>query len=189
MIDDIEFMIVVGGGGEDGIEQRVYQWIQRARCGGATEEELAIMDRHGARALKATTYAEYREAMEPLLTIPDLGRYIGVPIELQAEDEWSPWPRDTDVFFDPIEVIEQTTIPVLAIFGEHDIQVDPRQGSEAYQAALERAGNPFFRVEVIPGVGHTLSPATADGCRVAGGSTSPRYLELLDEWIENLPPG
>lgn len=183
MTDNIAFMIVVSGGGEDSIEQQVYQWTQRARCGGATDEELAIMERHGSAALKATTYTEYRNAMEPILTIANVDRYVGVNIELADENEWSPWPRNIDAFFDPIQVIEQTTIPVLAIFGEHDTAVDPIQGAEAYQAALERAGNTLFRVEVIPDVGHTLTPSSADGCVTGGGGYAPRYLELIDEWI------
>lgn len=186
MTNDIAFMIVVSGGGEDSIEQGVYQWTQQARCRGASDEEIAIMDQHGAPALKAATYAEYRDAMDALLTIPDLNIYIGVAIEMQEEDDWGPWPRDIDAFFDPMEVIEHTTIPVLAIFGEHDTQVDPIQGAEAYQAALEQAGNTEFHVEVIPDVGHTLTPSRSDGCVRGGGGYTPRYLELIDEWIERL---
>ncbi|NNC93446.1 MAG: hypothetical protein HKN80_13235 [Acidimicrobiia bacterium] len=157
-----------------------YQWTQRARCAGASDEEIALMDEHGAPALKATTYAGYRSAMEPLLTIPSLSRYVGVTIELQPENEWNPWPRDIDAFFDPMTVIEQTTIPVLAIYGENDIQVDPAQGAAAYQAAL--AGNAESRVEVIPGVGHTLKPST-NGCALEGSGLPTRYEELIDEWI------
>jgi pimeloyl-ACP methyl ester carboxylesterase len=185
MTDDISFMIVVNGGGEDSIEQMVYGWMQRARCAGASDEELALMDEHGAPALKAKTYAEYRQAMEPLLTIPSLGRYVGVTIELQAEEDWAPWPREIDSFFDPIEVIETTTIPVLAIFGAQDIQVDPVQGADAYRAALERAGNTGSIVAVIPDVGHTLLPST-NGCATQGSGLPDRYGELIDEWIGRL---
>ena len=186
MTDDVSFMIVVSGGGEDSIEQMVYRWERNAACSGASDEQLALMQKHGVPALKATTYAEYRAAMEVLLTIPDLDRYVEAHIELAEEDEWAPWPRDIDAFFDPIQVIEQTAIPVLAIFGEHDTAVDPIQGSEAYQAALEQAGNTMFHVEVIPGVGHTLTPATKNGCVSGSGGYAPRYLELIDEWIDRL---
>jgi pimeloyl-ACP methyl ester carboxylesterase len=186
MTDDIAFMIVVSGGGEDSIDQGVYQWTQQARCRGASDEEIAIMEQHGAPALKAATYVEYREAMDALLTIPNLDIYIGVAIEMQEEDDWGSWPRDIDAFFNPMEVIEHTTIPVLAIFGEHDTRVDPIQGAEAYQAALERAGNTEFHVEVIPDVGHTLTPSKSDGCVTGSGGYAPRYLELIDEWIERL---
>jgi pimeloyl-ACP methyl ester carboxylesterase len=105
---------------------------------------------------------------------------------MPEEEDWGPWPRDIDAFFSPMEVIEHTTIPVLAIFGEHDTRVDPIQGAEAYRAALERAGNTEFHVEVIPDVGHTLTPSKSDGCVTGGGGFAPRYLELIDEWIERL---
>lgn len=186
MSPDISFMIVVSGGGEDGIEQQVYQWTQQARCGGASDDEVALMEQHGAQALKAATYAEYRAAMEPLLTIPNISRYVGVSIELASEDEWAPWPRGIDAFFDPMEVVESTTIPVLAIFGAQDIQVDPMQGADAYRAALERAGNRMFHVETIPDVGHTLKPST-NGCAVEGGGLPDRYAELIIDWLERLP--
>ena len=182
MTDDISFMIVVNGGGEDGIEQMVYQWMQRARCAGASDEELALMEQHGAPALKATTYTEYRAAMEPLLTIPSLSRYVGTTIELQAEEDWSSWPRDIDAFFDPMDVIEKAPIPILAIFSAQDIQVDPVQGAEAYRAAFAHANNTASRVEVIPDVGHTLLPST-NGCDTEGSGLPDRYGEILDEWI------
>ena len=186
MTDQVSFMIVVSGGGEDSIEQMVYGWERKAACSGASEEEVAIMQEHGPAALKATSYDEHRAAMERLLAIPDLDRYVGLDVELAEPEDWSPWPRDIDAFFDPMTVIEQTTIPVLAIFGGLDVQVDPIQGAEAYRAALERAGNPEFRVELIPDVGHTLKPASAHGCASGSGGYSPRYLELIDEWIERL---
>ena len=186
MTNRVAFMIVVSGGGEDSIEQQVYQWTQKARCTGATPDEVALMDQYGSPALKATTYSEYHDAMEQLLTIPDLDNYLGVRIELAGEDDWKPWPRDIDAFFDPIDVIEHTAIPILAIFGEHDIQIDPIQGADAYQAAFASSGNTESHVEVLPAVSHTLRPTAADGC-VAGGSDVPdRYLELIDEWIQSL---
>jgi pimeloyl-ACP methyl ester carboxylesterase len=186
MTDDVAFMIVVSGGAEDSIEQGVFQWTQQAMCRGATVAELEIMRRHGPTALKAETYNEYREAMEQLLTVDDLDYYIGVDIELQAPDQWGPWPRDIDAFFDPMTVVEKTTIPVLAIFGEHDVQIDPVQGVEAYQEALEGAGNSDFRVETIRGVGHTMRP-TEGPCGPDSSGLSKEYLDLIDEWLEQHP--
>jgi pimeloyl-ACP methyl ester carboxylesterase len=62
-----------------------------------------------------------------------------------------------------MKVIEHTTIPVLAFFGELDKNIDPIQGAEAYEAALQRAQNQDYQIEVIPGVGHILVP-TKTGC-------------------------
>jgi pimeloyl-ACP methyl ester carboxylesterase len=92
-----------------------------------------------------------------------------------------------------MEVIERTTIPVLAFFGEKDTQADPIQGAQAYRAALERAGNTNFRVELIPGTDHNII-ISETGCleersrRPRRGWTNyaPEYLDILEEWLREL---
>lgn len=186
MTDDIAFMIVVSGGGEDSIEQMTFQWTRQALCRGATDAEIEIMNTHGAPALKATTYDEYEAAMQPLLAIPRIDTYVGVDIELAGEDEWVPWPRDIDAFFDPATILEQTTIPVLSIFGEHDSQIDPVQGAQAYQAALAAAGNTDFEVVTIPSANHIMRP-TEGPCGPESSGIAKEYLDLLDEWLASHP--
>ena len=72
-----------------------------------------------------------------------------------------------------MDIIEHTTIPVLASFGELDQQVDPVQGAAAYEAALKRAGNQDYQVVLFPDQGHVFVSA-------------PDYLEILEEWIQRL---
>jgi pimeloyl-ACP methyl ester carboxylesterase len=186
MTDDVAFMIVVSGGAEDSIEQDVFRWAQKAACLGASDEDVEIIDRFGPVALKTESYDEYREAMEHLLTVAGLDTYVGVEIEMAEPADWRPWPRDIDAFFDPSVVLEQTTIPVLAIFGEHDATVDPVQGAEVYRSALEAAGNTDFLVATVPDVGHTMRP-TNSPCDRESGSFSPAYLDLIDTWLEHHP--
>ena len=86
-----------------------------------------------------------------------------------------------------MDVIEHTTIPVLVFYGELDKNVDPVQGAKAYQTALEKAGNKNYRIEVIPGVGHVLTPAKT-GCIGESGELDYdlHYLEILEEWLQHL---
>lgn len=186
MTDDISFMIVVSGGAEDSIEQMVFQWTAQAACRGATSEELSVMDTKGPQALKADTYDEYRAAMDELMSIPEINRYVGVDIEVMGAADWRPWPRDIDAFFDPAVVLAETTIPVLAIFGEHDSQIDPVQGVEAYQEALEEAGNTDFRVVMIRGANHIMRIAEGP-CGPESPGIAEEYLDLIDEWLESHP--
>jgi pimeloyl-ACP methyl ester carboxylesterase len=189
MTDDIGFMVVVSGGAEDSIENMVYRWGRRAVCGGRSEAEADMIERYGAMALKATDYDEFREALETARGIPNLSRYVGVEIEVPTEDDWAPWPREIDAFLDPIELLKGTSIPILAIYGERDIQVDPRQGAEAYRAAFERSGHPHSAVEVIPGVGHILTPVGENGCTDTGSGYASEYFEILESWLEDLASG
>jgi len=183
--DNIAFMIVVGGGGEDSIEQMAYQVGQKVICDGGTEEQAALVEQYWPRWTKATNYSEYREALGIILAIPGVKEYTGLSIS--EEENWNPWPTDSDAFIDPIDVIEHTTIPVLAFYGELDKNIDPVQGAEAYQAALEKAGNRNYRIEVIPGAGHVLTPATTGCIGESGGRNYvPQYLEILEEWLQQL---
>jgi pimeloyl-ACP methyl ester carboxylesterase len=183
--EDFGFMIVVSGGGEDSIEQMAYQIGQKVVCGGGSVEQVALVEQYWSQRAKATTYAEYKQAMEILLEIPEVKNYI--ESEVIEESEWEPWPRDWDAFIDPIDVIEHATIPMLVFFGELDKNVDPVQGAEAYEVALSKAGNQDYQVVVIPGVAHTLTFAET-GClqEAWGTSYAPEYLETIESWLQHL---
>ena len=186
MSDDIAFMIVVSGPAMDSYDQGAYLVGQLVACEGGSQEQADLVQQQVSRFEKATTYQEYVENLVPLnenAILADLGIYM----EVQAEDEWEPEDRDRLGFFNPIEVIEQTTIPVLAFFAERDRQVDPYQGAQAYEEALQKAGNQNFRVELIPGVGHNMGLAET-GCLNEQRQRvyAPEYLDLMEEWLVQL---
>ena len=138
----------------------------------------------GPQAAKGTTYREYVEAMEILLEIPGMDQYVGPG--MSSEEDWQPWPPEIDAYVDPMDIIEDTTIPILAVFGELDKSVDPLQGAAAYEEALQKAGNPHSHVELIPGVGHTLQKQSTGCAGDPPGGYADRYTELIDEWLEML---
>jgi pimeloyl-ACP methyl ester carboxylesterase len=183
--ENVSFMIVVGGSGEDSIEQMAYQVGQKVACSGGSAEQAALAERNWSQRRKATSYEAYREATELLLDIPGLEYNAG--LELKEEKDWKPTPRHWDSFIDPMEVIEHTTIPMLVFFGELDKNVDPVQGAGAYEAALVKAGNQEYRIVVIPGVAHTLTSANT-GClnEAWGTSYAPEFLEILETWLQEL---
>ena len=180
--DDVAFMVVVGGGAEDGIEQTAYQVGQQVICNDGTPEQADLVDSYWSQQAKATSYDEYAEAMKYLVDVPEL-RYT-YSLEITEEEKWKPKPPDIEAFFDPMDVIEKTNIPILVFYGELDKNIDPFQGAEAYETALQKAGNQDYSVEVIPGVGHVLMPVKT-GCMSEPntGGYSPQYLELMEEWI------
>jgi pimeloyl-ACP methyl ester carboxylesterase len=187
LTDDVAFMIVVSGGAEDSIEQMAYQVGQQVICAGGSVEQAALAEQYWPQFPKATSYVEYRQAVETLLEIPGVKANTG--LELAEQDNWKPWPQDIDAFFDPMEIIEYTTIPVLAFFGQLDKNIDPVQGAQAYEAALQKAGNKDYQIEVIPGVAHVLMPAET-GCIGESGSReyAPEYLNTLETWLQHLSP-
>jgi uncharacterized protein len=89
--------------------------------------------------------------------------------------------------YDPAPALERVTCPVLAIWGERDIYVPVAASAERFAAALGRAGNDSFRLEVVPGADHGLRlPPTG------GDERGPRIPDLMDmviTWLRRaLPP-
>jgi pimeloyl-ACP methyl ester carboxylesterase len=191
MSDDIAFMIVVSGPGMNSIDQTAYLIGQKLLCEGYSEEEAQLAEQSFAGMCQATTYQEYRENHANLIQFPPALIFTGS--DIRPEEEWEPWDRNVDAFFDPIAVIEQTTIPVLAFFGEKDTQVDPFQGEQAYREALEKAGNQHYQVELIPGVDHNIV-LSETGCLAERDSRpwalwlkyAPEYLDLMEDWLVQL---
>ena len=183
MTQDIAFMISVSGGGEDGIEQFAYQVGQVAACAGESAETVENVEKYWSQMSKATTYSDYKEAADFLAAVPSVADYTGFTVA--AESQWKPWPRNIDAFFDPMDIIKKTTIPVLALFGELDKNIDPIQGAQAYESALESAGNQDYQIKIIQGAGHILSAAQT-GCLDESVSANylSEYLTILENWLK-----
>lgn len=63
---------------------------------------------------------------------------------------------EIESWWNPVEVLKQVRIPVLAIFGDRDSNGDPIQGAYSWKKTLEQAGKSNFRVEHLPGVDHFM---------------------------------
>lgn len=193
LTDNIAFMIVVSGPGEDSIDQFAYLIGQQVLCAGHPEEDKNLAQQSFAGLARATTYQEYLDnwLLFSSVEVPESLRFSGR--DLIPEQEWRPWNSDGDSFFNPIDVIVKTHIPVLAFFGERDTQVDPIQGVSAYRTALQTAGNQNFRVELIPAADHSIVLCET-GCmderdnRSQAGwlNYAPEYLNIMEEWLMEL---
>jgi pimeloyl-ACP methyl ester carboxylesterase len=197
--DDVAFMIAISCPGEAGVEQGAYLITAQARCeGGLSQEDAREMERLLGAVEWATTYEEYVRDKTALGRFPAflaLER-IGVRVGVQPEDQWHEPDLDGAYFWDPMTVVAQSTIPILAVFGERDTQADPLQGVAAYRAALARSANPLSRVELIPGTDHNILRSET-GCLSererrsrAGWRDYPEgYLALIEEWLGSVKGG
>ena len=79
-------------------------------------------------------------------------------IEQTVSQMNSPWFRYF-LQYDPRGTLEATSVPVLALFGEKDLQVPPDQSAEEVRAALIRGGNPDATIHVMPGLNHLFQEA------------------------------
>jgi len=190
---DIAFMIAISCAGIDGVEQSAYLVEQQIICNGYSEAEAKRARRYYRQRAHAKTYAEYLEAAEYLNKNPVVSsmKWGGII----TEDRFTPKTPSNEGFFNPIPLIEKMTIPILAIFGEKDTQVDPVQASEAYKKALKKGGHPLNHVEVFPYADHNIMLAET-GCikeqrdrwrlRNSRGY-APGYIDLMQNWLKKLP--
>jgi pimeloyl-ACP methyl ester carboxylesterase len=195
MSKDITFMIAVSCPGVAGVDQGAYLVSAQASCAGLSEENAKQMRQLLAEIERAESYDEYVQYKELLDTLPGIDGAVifGYRSGIKPEEEWHAPNLQGEYFWNPIQVIEQTTIPVLAFFGERDTQIDPIQSAQAYREALERAGNSNFRVELIPGTDHNII-LSSTGCLDEREKRSwsewtdyaPEYLDILEEWLEEL---
>jgi dipeptidyl aminopeptidase/acylaminoacyl peptidase len=185
---DIAFMIAISSPAMNSLEQSAYLVEKQILCEGYSEEDAKTAHKYFLQRTRAKTYKEYLEAAEYLDQNPFIRsiKWGGI----KSEDEFSPLPSSNPTFFNPITLVEKITIPVLAIFGEKDTQIDPFQGAEAYEKALKKAGNRFYQVELFPEADHVIFIAKT-GCMKEQreryrSSYAPGYIELMQTWLESL---
>jgi len=192
---DIAFMIAVSCPGCAGVDQGAYLVAEQAVCAGLSETDRKQVKDLLSSIERARTYEVYVDLKKKLADFPVLASIseLGLNMSIRPKEEWHAGDLNGDYFWNPMMVIEHTTIPVLAFFGEKDTQIDPIQGAQAYQSALENAGNTNFRIELIPGVDHNLI-ISKTGClkerrsrsRSGWQNYAPQYLDTLEEWLRNL---
>ena len=152
---DITFMICVSCAGMSGTDQTTYQNMAMALCTGTPKGQAGrrtelLADLDAARTYQTyEEYVHYRAVIEALFGTAaqaPQGHGLGVV----PEKAWLANDSENEHWWNPIEVIEQIKIPVLAIFGDKDPQMDPLQGTYAYRKAVEQAGHPLSSVELFP---------------------------------------
>ncbi len=184
--DDVAFLICQSCGSMSGPDEFVYLTVSQGYCRGVPEEVAGQLEILLAELDKARTfdtyegYLHYREVLDELAALGS----VTVPGSVISEAGWL---KNDPVSpaWSPVHVFEQVCIPVLAIWGERDTKIDPIRAAHAYRDALEQAGNSYYRVEVIPGADHLLTPSKT-GCISDEGQTIERVLEEQGFTLEDL---
>ena len=95
-----------------------------------------------------------------------------------------PWMRFF-LAYDPVPALTQLDVPVLAVFGELDLQVSAEDNAPAAEAAL--AGNSNATIVVIDGVNHLFQAATTGAVseyQTLDEPFEPQMANQIVDWIE-----
>lgn len=107
--------------------------------------------------------------------------------DVEAEAWTSVWMRFF-VLHDPGPTLGQVTCPILALFGDLDIQVDITQNLPIMEAILVQAGHPDYLVQRLPGLNHLFQSAQTgffEEYAQIEETLAPEVLDLIGTWISD----
>jgi hypothetical protein len=88
--------------------------------------------------------------------------------------------------YDPRPVLKEVRCPVLALNGEKDLQVPPKENLAEIGKALKAAGNSDVTLKELPGLNHLFQTAETGAVSDYGKieeTISPAVLQLIGDWI------
>ncbi len=97
----------------------------------------------------------------------------------------SPWFRFY-LNYDPGTALQKVGCPVLAVNGEKDVQVTPKENLRAIIRALKAGGNKNYTVKELPNLNHLLQTAETGNISEYGKideTISPTALQIIGDWI------
>ena len=106
-------------------------------------------------------------------------------IDMQIKRVLTPWFRYF-LAYDPVVELSRLRCPVLALWGEKDLQVPPKENMPLVEQALKKAGNNKAVLKVLPGLNHLFQTAnTGSPSEYAQieETFSPAALTVIGDWI------
>jgi uncharacterized protein len=198
---DIAFIVLLAGTGIPGDELLLMQQQLIGRAYDLSDEELdqaAHINKEAFRILKGSSQTDELSELLTDFLKQNLKNSIDSPIpQGLSEDEFiamqvqqlvTPWMRFF-VAHNPAPVLEKVTCPVLALNGEKDLQVPPKENLSAIEEALLKGGNTTITVKELPGLNHlfqeceTGSPAEYADIEQ---TLSPEMLNEIATWISKV---
>jgi pimeloyl-ACP methyl ester carboxylesterase len=112
-------------------------------------------------------------------------------MEQQIHMMTSPWFRFF-LAYDPLPDLKRTKCPVLALYGEKDLQVPPKINLPMVQKAFQEGGNNQAEVKQLPELNHLFQHAyTGSPTEYAAidETFSPDALKIISDWLADRAKG
>jgi len=195
---DVAFIVLMAGTGLTGEEILYLQGALIYRAMGVSEEDIIKnrqfnekifsvikeeKDKKNAEERLRQMFIEDWEKMsdEKKEQIGDMEGYL----KAQLQSLLSPWLKFF-LTYDPKPTLTKVKCPVLAINGEKDLQVPPKENLSAIEEALVAGGNKNFTVKELPGLNHLFQTAQtgvpSEYVKIEE-TISPIALKIIGDWI------
>ena len=181
LVEQLKLILRAGGATDAHIEQQVQlqeQIIAKIRTGEGWDLVESRLRQISLEELDGMSAAE-RAA------IADADEFADAVVRQRLQAAQTPWFRYF-VDYDPRLALGQVQVPVLAVFGELDLQVPAVPNQKALVRTLEQANHREYTTVIVPGANHRFQKA------VTGNPTEyarlepeflPGFLDLITNWI------
>lgn len=199
--NDVAFIILMAGPGIPGDSILVLQSELIQRAEGSPEDEI-----QKSLAVQRKIYSAIKKIDDEKTLTESLNKIFIDELEKMTEEEKSKL-GDPEIYknmqmkiltsawfknfvkYNPIPTLEKVKCPVLAINGENDLQVPPKENLSAIETALKKAGNKNSETKLLPGLNHLFQTSSTGKVSEYGQieeTFSPMALETMLNWIKKI---
>lgn len=195
---DIRFIVLLAGTGINGGELLLLQQELIGRANGTSEADIKKMKVANKAAFEIIKKSANLEMIETGLTNYIKQEFKNHPhpqlpedmteddiIKIQVEQVTSPWMLYF-IKYDPATVLQKVHCPVLALNGEKDLQVPPKENLSAIKTALAKGKNKNVTIKEMPNMNHLFQECTTGSPSEYSEieqTFSPVALDVMTNWV------
>jgi uncharacterized protein len=186
----VAWIVLLAGPGLKGEDVLLLQSELILRTAGVNDGEVAR-----TLAFNKQTYAFVRQEKDPAALEAKLNDLVQStstgaalpPAAVQAQVRMlvSPWFRFY-LDYDPVPALQKAICPLLALNGEKDLQVPPKQNLSKIEKALQDGANKDFQTTELPGLNHLFQHCPTGSPTEYGGiqeTMAPEALNAISDWV------
>ncbi len=198
--NDLGFVVLLAAPGLRGDKVLLLQQESFAKASGVSQSEIQRNRGINAVAFEIVLNSKDQKKMENelntyLRTVLQNDKKIVLPegmtmdayVASQMNQVMSPW-MQYFLRYDPVPALEKVRCPVLALFGEKDLQVPPIENAVAVENTFKTGGNKNATVKTIPNLNHLFQNCTTGLPKEYGEieeTFSPVALDEITSWIKS----
>jgi len=197
---DVSFIVLLAGPGIQGDEIILLQQKLIGKADGESDEDLLKTETANKKIFdiikSVNDTAQLKKDLTNSMTESlDKDTSIEIPegsskedfIKGQVDQLTSPWILYF-LRYNPEPTLEKVKCAVLAVNGEKDLQVPPKENLAAIQEALTKGGNKNFTTKEFPGLNHLFQECTTGSPEEYAKieqTFSPKVLQYITNWIKS----
>ena len=187
---EVAWIVMLAGPATKGEETLLMQSTLITRAAGMDEDQVSKSLEFDKQSYMLVRQEKDRAVLETklgeLVKVSGLGPAMPPAfLQRQIHVTSSPWFRYF-LDYDPVPALQKTKCPVLALNGEKDLQVPPKENLPLIKKALQDGGNTDFQIVELPDLNHLFQhcetglPAES---RVIEETFASEALKTISAWV------